>query len=233
MCPVCKTEVAKEDLVRAYEYAKGKFAVIEDEELAELKKVNEDKAVEIMDFIKLEEIDPIYFDRSYYMSPGDGGSRAYALLRQALADSKKAGLAKIIIRSKEQLAVIRVLDQTLLMETIHFPDEVRQVRDIPNIPAGDQIVKKELDTAIMLIDQLTAEFDPGKYHDEYRSALLALIESKKTGKTAVTPKEKTAPASNVTDLMAALQASIDQTRPAGKAKKTPAKKRTAAKKKEA
>ncbi len=98
-----------------------------------LKAENEDKAVEIIDFVKLEEIDPIYFEKSYFIAPGEGGNKAYTLLRQALVDSGKIGVAKIIIRSKEQLAVVRVYRNALLMETIHFPDEVRKVEDVPNI----------------------------------------------------------------------------------------------------
>ncbi|WP_409298289.1 Ku protein [Peribacillus sp. SCS-26] len=229
VCPVCEKEVGKDDLVKAYEYTKGKFVVIEDEELEKLKKANETKAVEIVDFVKMEEIDPIYFLRSYYLSPGDGGGKAYTLLRKALQESQKVGIAKIIIRSKEQLAVVRVFENTLLMETIYFPDEVRAANDVPNVPAEENITKKELDTAIMLIDQLTTEFEPGKYHDDYRSALMELIESKKTGKT-VTPKERDVPESNVMDLMAALQASIDKTKGGGAKKAAPRKKRAAASK---
>ncbi|MDM5229606.1 Ku protein [Cytobacillus sp. NJ13] len=212
-CPVCEVEVKNEDIVKAYEYTKGKFVVLEDEDLEKLKQENEDKAVEIMDFVKIQEIDPIYYNRTYYMSPGDGGGKAYSLLRKALETSEKVGLAKIIIRSKEQLAVVRVYENTLVMETIHYPDEVRKAADVPNVPAEDKVTDKEIDTAIMLIDQLTTEFKPEKYNDDYRTALLELIEAKRTGKDIVTPVEKE-PAANVTDLMAALQASIDKTKPA-------------------
>ncbi|MFT8321569.1 MAG: Ku protein [Bacillus sp. (in: firmicutes)] len=224
-CSACHKEVKPEDIVKAYEYAKGKYIVLDEEELEKLRKENEDKAVEIIDFVKMEEIDPIYYEKCYYMSAGDGGNKAYALLRQALLESGKVGIAKIIIRSKEQLAVIRVYENTLVMETIHFPDEVRNVEDVPNVPAEGQIVKKEIETAILLIDQLTTTFDPSKYTDEYRSSLLQLIESKKTGKEIVVSKEK-AETSNVMDLMAALQASIDTTKP----KKTEEKKKRTRKK---
>lgn len=212
VCPVCNVEVKNEDIVRAYEYTKGKFVVLEDEELETLKKENEDKAVEIVDFVKIEQIDPIYFNRSYFMSPSEGGGKAYSLLRKALQESGKVGIAKIIIRSKEQLAVLRVYDNTLVMETIHFPDEVRSAGDVPNVPTEEKVTKKELDTAILLIDQLTTDFTPEKYTDEYRSALQQLIESKRTGQEVVTPVESEKK-SNVTDLMAALQASIDRTKP--------------------
>ncbi|MDR6122763.1 DNA end-binding protein Ku [Bacillus sp. SLBN-46] len=212
ICSVCEEEVKPEDIVKAYEYTKGKFVVLDQEELEKLRKENEEKAVEIIDFVKIEEIDPIYFDRSYYMSPNEGGGKAYSLLRKALEESQKVGLAKIVIRSKEQLAVIRVYENTLVMETIHYPDEVRKAGDVPNVPSEDKVTQKELDTAILLIDQLTSVFEPEKYTDDYRTALLELIESKRTGKETVTAAAKDAP-SNVTDLMAALQASIDRTKP--------------------
>lgn len=210
VCPVCEEEVKNEDIVRAFEYTNGKFIVLDDEELEKLKKENEDRAVEIMDFVKIEEIDPIYFDKSYYMSPNEGGSKAYSLLRKALMESGKVGLARIIIRSKERMAVIRVYENTLVLETIHYPDEVRKSGDVPNVPAEDKVTVKELDTAVLLIDQLTTNFDPEKYNDEYRNALLELIEEKRTGTGAVAIKEKETQ-TNVTDLMAALQASIDKT----------------------
>jgi DNA end-binding protein Ku len=226
-CPVCDEEVKQEEIVRAYEYTKGKYVILEDEDLEKLKKDNEEKAVEIMDFVKMEEIDPIYYDRSYYMSPSEGGGKAYSLLRKALQESEKVGLAKIMIRSKEQLAILRVYENSLVMETIHFPDEVRSAADVPNVPADDKVTEKELETAIMLIDQLTTTFDPEKYTDDYRTALLELIEAKRTGQEIVTPKEKEQK-SNVTDLMAALQASIDKTKP-NKETEAPKKKRVATK----
>jgi DNA end-binding protein Ku len=226
-CPVCDEEVKQEEIVRAYEYTKGKYVILEDEDLEKLKKDNEEKAVEIMDFVKMEEIDPIYYDRSYYMSPSEGGGKAYSLLRKALQESEKVGLAKIMIRSKEQLAILRVYENSLVMETIHFPDEVRSAADVPNVPADDKVTEKELETAIMLIDQLTTTFNPEKYTDDYRTALLELIEAKRTGQEIVTPKEKEQK-SNVTDLMAALQASIDKTKP-NKEAEAPKKKRVVTK----
>ncbi|MCP3738938.1 Ku protein [Rossellomorea sp. BNER] len=232
ICPACEKELVYEEIVKGYEITKGKFVVLEDEELKELKEGNEEKAVEIVDFIKMEEIDPVFYNRSYFISPNDGGKKAYSLLRKALTNSKKVGVAKIIMRSKEQLAVVRVFENTLLMETIHFPDEVRSSGDVPNVPAENEVTEKELDTAIMLIDQLTTEFEPEKYYDEYRNRLMKLIESKQTGEKFVTPKEKQ-PKENVTDLMAALQASIDKSKPKEEKKKTKTtkkKKSTSAKK---
>ncbi|RHW42240.1 Ku protein [Neobacillus notoginsengisoli] len=227
VCPSCDREVKNEEIVRAYEYTKGKFVVLDNDDLEKLKKENEEKAVEIIDFVKIEEIDPIYFNRSYFMSPHEGGGKAYSLLRRALEDSKKVGLAKIVIRSKEQLAVIRVYENTLVMETIHYPDEVRKANDVPNVPEGENVTDRELATAILLIDQLTTEFVPEKYTDDYRTALLEMIEAKRAGREVVAPAAKEQP-SNVTDLMAALQASIDRTKPK---KPVAAKKKAAARKK--
>ena len=149
-----------------------------------------DRAVEIIDFVKITDIDPVYFNRSYYLSPNEGGLKAYSLLRKAMEQSGKVGIAKIMIRSKEQLACIRVLENILVLETIHYPDEVRKPADVPNIPKTEKISKKELDTAILLIDQLTTEFEPEKYKDEYREAVQGLIEAKRTGKETVIPETK-------------------------------------------
>ena len=224
VCEGCSEEVKPEDIVRAYEYSKNKFVVLDEEELEKLRKENEDKAVQIIDFVKLEEIDPIYFEKSYFLAPDSGGSKAYSLLRKALEESGKIGVAKIIIRAKEQLAVVRVYKELLVMETIHFPDEVRKASDVPNIPLDQTVVQKELETALLLVEQLTTEFNPEKYTDDYRTALMELIEEKKVSSPPIETdsKQQPAAASNVTDLMAALQASLDKT----KKKKTPARKRT-------
>ncbi|WP_249869371.1 Ku protein [Oceanobacillus saliphilus] len=230
-CPVCEEEIKNEDIVKAYEYAKNKFVILDEEELEALKKEQEDKAVEIVDFVKLEDIDPIYFEKSYYLSPNEGGSKAYGLLRSALTDTGKIGIAKMMIRSKEQLAVIRVYENTLVVETIHYPDEVRSVKDVPNIPEEVNIVKKELDTAKMLIDQLTAAFEPEKYKDDYRTALLDLIEEKKNTEQTATAKDKPVP-DNVTNLMDALQASLERAKKDKSKPKQPKRKtKTAAQKK--
>ncbi|MFG6147056.1 non-homologous end joining protein Ku [Halobacillus sp. B23F22_1] len=231
-CPVCDKEVANEEIVKAYEYTKNKFVVLDAEDLENLKKEQADKSVEILDFVKLEEIDPVYFERSYFMSPNDGGTKAYGLLRKALSDTGKIGIAKIIIRSKEQLAIVRVYQNTLVMETIHFPDEVRNAADVPNVPEQTELSKKEVSTAITLIDQLTAEFEPEKYTDDYRTALMELIEAKRNNEEVTTSKPKT-PQENVSNLMEALEQSLESTKESKKIspkKKTPAKKSTRKKK---
>lgn len=232
VCPVCEKEVGTEDIVKGYEYAKNKFVILDEEDLAELKKEQEDKAVEIIDFVKLDDIDPIYYEKSYYLSPNEGGSKAYGLLRAALEESGKIGVAKMMIRSKEQLAVIRIYKNALVVETIHYPDEVRDVKEVPNIPENVELAKKELDTAKMLIDQLTTEFEPDKYKDEYRTALVELIEEKKNTDQTTTAKDKPKP-DNVTDLMGALQASLDRAKKDKPKPSQPKKKKATTKKKAA
>lgn len=210
ICPTCDREVKNEEIVKAYEYTKNKFVVLDEKELAEVKKEQGEKAVEIIDFVKLEEIDPIYFEKSYYLSPNEGGTKAYGLLHTALKETGKIGVAKLMIRSKEQLAVIRFYGDVLVVETIHYPDEVRNVQEVPNIPEKNTVTKKELDTAKMLIEQLTTAFDPEKYADEYRSSLMDLIEEKRGKDEGVSPAVTKEKPDNVTDLMGALQASIDR-----------------------
>ncbi|MCG3417880.1 Ku protein [Oceanobacillus jordanicus] len=227
VCPICDKPIEQEEIVKAYEYAKNKFVVLDEEDLAALQKEQEDKAVEIVDFVKLEEIDPIYFEKSYYLSPNEGGTKAYSLLRNALEETGKIGVAKMIIRSKEQLAVIRVYQNTLVAETIHYPDEVRNVADVPNVPEASANSEKELDTAKMLIEQLTTVFEPEKYTDEYRTALMELIEQKKNNEETTTPvaTEKGKPTTEgATNLMDALQASLDRAKQDKPKPKQPTKK---------
>ncbi|MFP7492641.1 Ku protein [Terribacillus saccharophilus] len=226
VCPHCEKELQTEDIVKAYEYTKNKFVVLDEDELQALQKEQEDKAVEIVDFVSLEEIDPIYFERCYYLSPNEGGTKAYSLLRKALEETGKIGVASMIIRSKQQLAVIRVYKNVLVVETIHYPDEVRSVADVPNIPAEEAIVEKELTTAKLLIEQLTAAFDPEKYNDEYREALLDLIQAKRDHEDVQIPTARKQP-SNVTNLMDALQASLDKAKKDKPAPKKATRRKTA------
>lgn len=232
-CPNCDEEVQTDEIVKGYEYVKGKYVVLSDEELQELKDEHEDKTVEIIDFVKMEDIDPIYFNRSYFLGPGENGGKAYGLLREALNQSGKIGIAQITIRSKQQLAMVRVYQNCIVMETVHYPDEVRNVKEVPSVPEQVEVGTKELETAIMLIDQLTTTFDPEKYKDDYRLALQELIERKVNQDEGKTPTEA-APRQNVVDLMSALQASIEKTKkPQGKTKAKPAKVATPATKEKA
>ncbi|QCT04061.1 Ku protein [Paenibacillus algicola] len=230
-CPVCEEEVAWEDISKGYEYEKGRFVLFEKEELEQLTDANS-KSITILDFVNLTDIDPIYFQKTYYLSPDQAGSNAYRLLLEAMRLSGKIGIAKIAIRSKSSLAAVRVLDECLVIETIFYPDEIRPLSQVPNLPEGVTVNDKELTMARMLIEQLSTPFEPGKYTDDYRERLLGAIQSKIAGEEI-----KVAPAaqeSNVVDLMAALQASIEAVKPiatdpgdAGK-KRKPARKPAAA-----
>lgn len=229
VCPVCDREVENEEIIRGYEYEPDKFVPIDKEELDKLKK-SRSKTVEIIDFVNLEEIDPIYFNRSYFLGPNENGEKAYTLLKRAMEDSGKIGLAKLTMHSKEHLAAVRVYDKGLLLETIFYPDEIRNIDHVPGIDENVEITQKELDTATQLIEQLTTEFKPEQYEDEYRSALSELIKSKISGNEIKTAP-KVGKKENVVDLMDALQASIDKTKP--KKRKTAAKSGTTASRKKA
>jgi DNA end-binding protein Ku len=209
VCTNCEKEVSPDDISKGYEYVKGKYVIFDDAELAELKEKNEDKSVEIVDFIQLDEIDPIYFNRSYYMGPGENGAKAYSLLREALRKTGKIGIAHITLRSKKQLAVIRVLKNCLLMETIHYPDEIRQTDHVPAVPEQSATNEKELQTAIKLIEELTVPFAPDQYEDTYRHAFMEKIQEKLKEDDPVSPKAT--PKEDVVDLVSALQASIERT----------------------
>ncbi|MWV44535.1 Ku protein [Paenibacillus sp. HJL G12] len=221
-CPVCEKEVEWEEISKGYEYEKGKFVLFEKEELDQIAEQS-NKSIAILDFVDLSEIDPIYFQKTYYLAPDQAGGNAYQLLKEAMHQSGKIGIAKISIRSKSSLAAIRVLENCLAIETMFYPDEIRPVAQVPNLPENVTVNEKELGMAQMLIDQLSTPFDPQKYTDDYRERLLELIEHKVTGEEI-----KIAPAkqeTNVIDLMAALQASIEASKPAiatdpGKPKKT-------------
>jgi len=219
VCPTCQETISPDDLVRGFEYEPGRFVLIDDEDLEAIKPATA-KTAEILDFVDLREIDPIYFDKSYYLAPQENsGHKAYSLLCQAMQKTGRIAVAKITIRSKQSLAVIRVLNNILILETIFYPDEVRPVSLIPGIPQDVRIEERELAMAEQLIENLTTEFRPEKYRDEYREELLELIRKKAEGEEIVSAPE--APQRNVVDLMAALQASLQQTQEMRKQGKTP------------
>ncbi|MEK5414192.1 Ku protein [Paenibacillus odorifer] len=204
-CPVCDKEVAWEEIGKGYEYEKGKFVLFDKEELDQLSDETS-KSISILDFVDLTEIDPIYFQKTYYLSPDQAGSNAYRLLMEAMKQTGKIGIAKISIRSKSSLAAIRVLEDCLAIETIFYPDEVRPISQVPGLPEAGTVNDKELEMAKLLISQLSTPFDPAKYTDDYRQRMLDLISHKIAGEEFhIAPAKQE---SNVIDLMAALQASI-------------------------
>lgn len=229
VCPTCNKEIKQEDIVRGYEYEPGRFVVIEDDELNALKQ-STGKAIEILDFVDLADIDPIYFMKTYYLSPQETGGKAYNLLREAMNQTGKIAIAKITIRDKQSLAAVRVYKNLLVMETIFYPDEIRDTAQVPNVPDNMVIDEKELNMAKQLIENLSTEFEPGKYTDEYRRELMELIKKKIEGDEVVTQPE--APQRNVIDLMQALQESLKATQKLTKTDEPPKKKTQGRKKKE-
>ncbi|MDA8211157.1 MAG: Ku protein [Clostridia bacterium] len=205
VCPACQREVPMEEIVRGYEYQKGKYVIIAEEDLENLPAATT-RAVEILDFVDLAEIDPLYYDKSYYLAPNDGGQKAYALLKKAMEDTGKIAIAKVVIRSKQSLAAIRVHEDALVMETMFFPEEIRSAKLLPELNYKADLHDNELKMAISLINNLAASFEPEKYTDEYRAALMEVIQAKIAGEEVTVPAQ--APAGKVVDLMEALKASI-------------------------
>jgi DNA end-binding protein Ku len=222
-CPTCDMEVEWGDIVKGYEYESGHFIILEDEELEALQEKTT-KAIEIIDFVNLEEIDPIFFDKSYYLAPQEPNNKAYSLLREAMDATGKIAVAKVTMRSKQNLAVIRIFKKCILMETIFYPDEVRDVALVPGIGEGVTVSEKELEMAKQLINNLAAPFDPDKYKDEYRESLQELIHKKIEGEEFHVTAE--APKANIIDLMDALKASIEATQPKVTKRKTSGRKKT-------
>jgi DNA end-binding protein Ku len=200
-------EVPYENLVKGYELGPERYVVITPEELESLQP-EKSRAIEIEDFVDLAEIDPIFYDHPYYLLPDQAAEKPYQLLLQALEESQKVAIARMVLRSKESLVAIRSRDGVLTLETMLFPDEVIDPESLDDRgEANAKISDRELEMAKQLVDSLTDEFEPSKYRDEYRDAVLDLIERKAQGEEIVieAPEEKP---KEVPDLMAALEASI-------------------------
>lgn len=205
-CPTCVREVEMDEIVRGYEYEKGQYVIMNEEDFERVP-VATTRTVDIVDFVSLAEIDPIYFDKTYFLEPGEGGQKAYALLRKAMTESGRIALAKVAIRAKETLAAVRVYDDRLLvMETMFWPDEIRSYAELTGIDEHPHLHEKEVQMAEMLISNLATDFQPEKYTDEYRQALLDIIRSRIEGQEvyrAAAPQPE-----KVIDLMEALRASV-------------------------
>jgi DNA end-binding protein Ku len=202
-------EVDYNDIVKGYEVSPDEYVVITRDELEELDP-KKTRAIEIQDFVDLDEIDPIYFDHPYYLGPDKGAERAYALLTKAMADSNKVAVARFVLRNRESLAAIRPMEGVLTMATMRFADEVVAPGEISEVLGEDagKPNKKELDMAKALIDSLSSDFDAGQYRDEYREELLALIERKAKGEAVVAAKGEAPKPTKAPDLMAALEESL-------------------------
>jgi DNA end-binding protein Ku len=215
-------EVPWDEIVKGYEYEKGKFVVLKDEDFQRVD-LEATQTVDIQDFVDLDEIDPMFFYKPYYLEPQKGGDKAYVLLRDALTESKKVGIAKVIIKTRQYLAGVKAKDGVLVLELMHFAEELADAGKL-HVAKKLEPRKKEMDMARALIDSMSAKWNPEKYRDDYREALMEVIEEKvEAGGKEIEekPKPKKAP-TKVIDLVKVLQKSLEQT---GTAKKKP--KRTA------
>jgi DNA end-binding protein Ku len=207
-------EVPYEDIVKGYEISPEQYVIITRDELEEIDP-KKTRAVEIQDFVDLDDIDPIYFDHPYYLGPDKGAEKAYALLVKAMSDAKKVAVARFVLRNREHLAAIRPAGNVLTMATMRFADEVVAPDELGEdvVPEdGHKLEKREVDMAKQLIDSLTSDFDPSKYRDEYREELLALIDRKAQGKAVVEPVSEEPTPTKAPDLMAALEESLASVR---------------------
>ncbi|HEX2101418.1 MAG TPA: Ku protein [Candidatus Synoicihabitans sp.] len=229
--------VAWEDIVKGYEYEKGKFVVLTEDDFKRVD-IEATQTVDILDFVKLEDVDPMMFQKPYYLEPLKSGLPAYRLLRDVLKDTGKIGIAKVVIKTRQHLAALKPHRSLLVLELMHFQDELVDAREL-KVPAESQAKtgQRELQMARLLVDELSREWDPARYTDDYESQLLKLIDQKvkRGGKDLPAPAKAARPASNVIDLVSILRQSLEEaggsasgaakaTRPA-RGKKAAAKKR--------
>ena len=230
-CSIDGEEVGYEHIVKGYEYEKDRYVILTDDDFEAIP-VESSRAIDIQQFVDLEEIDPMMYKKSYYLVPEETGAKAYALLREALNRSGKVGVAKVSFRDKEHLAALRFRDDAFVLETMYWPDEIREA-DFGGVDVSMKVRPNELDMAQTLIDNLSADWDPVEFKDEYREAMLRIVEAKINGQEIEVVEAE--PTAKVVDLMEALKASVAAAKKEAKAepatkKKAPARKKTAAKK---
>jgi DNA end-binding protein Ku len=233
VCSVDGEEVEYDHIVKGYEVEKDRYVIVTDEDLDAVP-VESSRAIDIQQFVDLDEIDPMLFKKSYYLVPDETGAKAYALLRRALAEEGKVGIAKVSFRDKEHLAALRFKDEVFVLETMYWPDEIRAA-EFDTLGSDGKVRANEVEMAKQLIESLSQPWDPTTFRDEYREALLDIVERKLAGEPIEAPEE--APPARVVDLMAALKASVEAAKartpaeePVSAKKKAPARKPAAAKK---
>lgn len=232
-------EVPWEHIVKGYEYEKGKYVVLNEEDFKRVDIEAAAETVDIKDFVELSEINPIYFHKPYYLEPQKGGAGAYALLRDVLAKTNKAGIAKVVIKTREHLAAVKANGKLLVLEIMHFADELVPTTGL-KVPEHKELGKREEEMAKTLVEQMSAKWDPERYEDTYKETILKIIDKKVAagGKKLPTEKPEKRPTTNVIDLVEVLQQSLKQagkgaasrTGHAAAKKRAPAKKRAAHKK---
>ncbi|MEP6973818.1 MAG: Ku protein [Actinomycetota bacterium] len=231
-CSVDGEEVTFDHIVKGYEYEKDRYVVLTEDDFDKVP-VESSRAIDIVQFVDLEEIDPIMYKKTYYLIPEETGAKAYALLREAMSQVNKVGVAKVSFRDKEHLAALRFKDDAFVLETMYWPDEIRPA-DFGGVDVDVKVRDQELDMAKTLIENLTSDWSPEEFTDEYREALLKIVEAKIAGEEIEMVEAQ--PTAKVVDLMAALKASVDAAKkkpaekPKASAKKTAAKKPVARKK---
>lgn len=207
VCEMCGEVVAFADIAKGYEAADGRVAVLTDEDFANLP-LSTLKTVEVVQFVDEAEVDPTFFQRTYFLEAEAAGQKPYVLLREALAKEDKVAVVKVALRSRESLALIRPKDDVLLLHTMYWPDELRD-GGFASPSAEVTISDAEMEMAKLLIGQLEGTFDPDAYQDSYREALLEVVEAKLAGAPSPTAADTSAPSGDVVDLMAALKASVE------------------------
>jgi DNA end-binding protein Ku len=205
-------EVKWDDIVKGYEYEKGKFVILKEEDFKRVDLEAAAQTIDIMDFVAVDQINPMYFRKPYFLEPQKGGDKAYALLREALRDSGKLGIAKVVIRTREHLAGVKAQGDAIILEIMHFGDELVDANEL-KFPQAKQARPREVEMAKKLIDGMTTDWKPDKYRDEYKTQLMAMIEEKvkHPDKKHKMPKSAKRP-SNIIDLMSVLQESLAGTK---------------------
>ena len=207
VCQIDGEEVPYSDIAKGYELSSGEVVVLTDEDFADLP-LTTSRTIDVLEFVPLEQVDPIYFAKSYYLEPEAAGAKPYVLLREALERSGRVALVKIALRQRESLATLRVRDGVFVLEMMLWPDEVREA-EFGFLDDDIDVRPQELQMAESLIDTLSGDFQPEQYSDNYREALQALIEAKVEGREVVQPEQPAGDTGTVVDLMAALRASVE------------------------
>jgi DNA end-binding protein Ku len=210
-CPVCNVTVEREDRVRGYEFAKDEYVQFTDAELESLETESSNN-IELKEFIPLSKIDPVYFEDSYYLGAGEGGEKPYRLLAEALAKSKRAAIAQLVSRGKEQLVLIRPYENGLIMHSLYYVNEVRNFAEITKAENA-KLSGEEIDLGAQLIEDMSDEFKPEKYRDEYRERIQAMLEEKSKGQEITVAAQEAPRHAQIIDLMQALKQSIEKVRP--------------------
>jgi DNA end-binding protein Ku len=234
-CTTHDREVGPDELVKGWEVAKGEFVIVEDADLEAIERTDDSRSIDIMRFVPLEEVDPIFFDRTYFLAPSDAGAqrRPYVLLLRAMQETGMAAVGKFVLWGKENLCLLRPLGTSLALQTLFYSEDIRSRGDIDDAVGGVEVKAPELDLAKQVIQSLVGEWEPHEFENEYRGELRAMLEAKLSGEEIAVP-EPVAEAP-VVDLMEALRRSVDEAKerkassPDGKARKSPARSRAKAK----